>query len=142
MRENLKMLNHKQAGFTLIEILTALLIVGILGSIAVSSYSNSVIAASRSDARTSLQDLATALEKCKLLYGAYNSANCGTGNGDTVPSTEGLYDIKVVSAASTFTLTAAPSTGSKQTKDTDCTSLILNQLGQKSGTGANTDTCW
>lgn len=130
------------AGFTLIEVMIVVAIMGIISVIAYGAYSDNIIASKRTDARASLQGIAISLEKCKTLYGSYNSPNCSIANGSSNASTEGLYDIRVVSASSTFTLTAAPSTGSPQANDSDCTSLILNNLGQQSGTGADSTQCW
>ena len=136
------MIRSNNTGFTLIEAMIVVAIIGIVSAIAYNSYSSNIIASKRTDARASLQTMATSLEKCKTLYGSYNSANCSIANGSSTASTEGYYDIKVVSASSTFTLTASPSSGSPQAKDTDCTSLILNNLGQQTGTGANSTQCW
>jgi type IV pilus assembly protein PilE len=117
-------------------------IVAIITMVAASFYGDNVIAAKRSDGRRGLQDIATSLEKCKSLYGNYSSPNCAISNGDTVPSPEGLYDIAVTSAASTFSLTATPSAGSSQSADNDCTSITLDNLGQRGGTGADPTVCW
>jgi len=130
------------SGFTLIELMMVIGIVAIIAVVAASYYGDNVIAAKRSDGRRGLQDTATLLEKCKSLYGNYNSPNCSISNGDTVNSPEGLYDIAVTSAASTFQLTATPAAGSSQTNDSDCTSITLNNLGQRGGTGANSSVCW
>ncbi len=129
-------------GFTLIEMLIVVAIMGILGTVAMSMYGDYVIAAKRTDARTGLQETATMLDKCKSTYGSYNSANCSISDGDTRASTRGLYDIVVTSAASTFSLTASPSAGSTQIGDTKCTSLTLNNLGKQTGTGTAPDECW
>lgn len=129
-------------GFSLIELMIVVGIIAILGTIASGYFGDSATAAKRTDARTTLQDIATTLEKCKSLYGNFNSANCSISNGDSITSTEGLYQIEVSSAASSFSLKAAPATGSSQAKDTDCTSLTLDHLGVKSGTGADSTVCW
>ncbi len=130
------------SGFTLIELMMVIGIVAILAIVAAGFYGDNVIAAKRSDGRRGLQDTATSLEKCKSLYGTYNSANCAIADGSTVPSPEGLYDIAVTTAASTFSLTATPSAGSSQNADTDCTSMTLDNLGQRGGTGADASVCW
>ncbi len=129
-------------GFTLIELMIVVGIVAIIALLASSYYGDNVISAKRSDARRGLQNIATSLEKCKSLYGSYNSANCAITNGASIVSPEGLYSISVNSAASTFSLTATPVAGSSQSGDTDCTSLTLNNLGQRGGTGANSSVCW
>ena len=132
----------RSTGFTLIELMIAIGIVSILAMIAANFYSDNVISAKRSDARRGLQDTATSLEKCKSLYGNYNSLNCSIADGATVSSPEGLYDIQVDTDASTFSLTATPSAGSSQSADTDCTSMTLDNLGNRGGTGADASACW
>lgn len=135
-------MNKKQYGFTLMELMITIAIVGIISSIAVGTYTSYIMSSKRTDGRAALQLSASTLEKCRAMYGVYNSANCSILNGATILSTEGLYDIKVVSAASSYTLTASPSSGSSQAKDSLCTSIILNHLGQQTGTPASTNDCW
>lgn len=135
-------MKKNQQGFTLVEVMITIAIVGIITAVASATYSSYTIAAQRPDGRNALLMTATTLEKCKAMYGVYNSANCSIGNGDSINSAESLYDIGVVSAASTFTLTAVPVTGTSQATDTDCTSIILNNLGQQTGTGAAPAECW
>ena len=130
-----------QQGFTLIELMIVIGIMGIIVAVASSSYSRSGIAAKRTDARKALQETATTLEKCKATYGVYNSG-CSVGAA-TIPSPEGLYSIVfTVLTTSQFTLTATPATGSPQSADTDCASLILTNLGQQTGTGDDSSVCW
>ncbi len=63
-------------GFTLVELMIVIAIVGILGAISMSFYGNYVTDANRTDGRMALTQTAASLEKCKALYSAYNSANC------------------------------------------------------------------
>lgn len=137
------MKKNKQPGFTLIEVMIVVAIMGIVTTIAVAYYGDFIIAAKREDGRETLQNTATALEKCKLLYGAYNSGNCSIANGDTIASIDGLYDISVVSTITTYTFTATPSAGSSQNNDKYCDSIILDQLGLETGTGPDWEkACW
>ncbi len=136
------MSKNTMTGFTLIEMLIVLAIMGILGAAASYFYGNSAMKAGRSDAKSGLQNVATTLGKCKSLYGSYNSPNCSISNGDSVDSPGGKYSIAITSAASTFALKATPAAGSPQEKDTDCTSLSLTNLNVTSATGAKPLTCW
>ncbi len=128
-------------GFTLVELMMVIAIVGILGAISMSFYGNYVTDANRTDGRTALTETATSLEKCKALYSIYNSANCNVAF--PVTSDEGLYTVAATAIAGpTFTLTATPVVGAYQAGDTDCTTLTLTSTGIEGGTGANVTECW
>jgi len=126
-------------GFTLIEVIIVVAIIGILSSIAFSSYSNHIISANRTDGRSALTTASASLEKCRALYGSYNNANCNV----TLPfnSVEGHYAISGAPTATTFTLTATPNAG-PQTKDTECTTITLTNTGVQGGTGTDITECW
>ncbi len=142
MKSPIIKLNSEQSGFTLIELMIAAAIAGILLSVAMSYYGDNVISAKRTDGRSVATSTAASLEKCRAIYGAYNNANCNIQGGTAITSPDGYYSLKVTAAANTFTLTASPSAGSAQAKDTECTSIILNHLGQQSGTGSAPSSCW
>ncbi|MDJ0834296.1 MAG: type IV pilin protein [Gammaproteobacteria bacterium] len=130
-------------GFTLLELMIVAAIISIVATIALSSYSDSVMRSKRTDARTTLATTATALEKCKATYGVYDSANCNVLAQFPIESPDGNYSIQnTVINPVDFTLTAFPVPGTSQESDTDCTSLILNHLGQQTATGATPDDCW
>ncbi len=129
-------------GFTLIELMIVVAIVGILAAIAYPSYTNYVRKANRTDARATLLQVAQTLERCYTQYSAYNNANCTVANGGTVNTPEGLYTIGVVSAATTYTLTATPVAGRVQAGDARCTTLTLTHAGVRGATGTATAECW
>ncbi len=132
---------NQSKGFTLIELMIVVAIVGILASIAFGFYGDNVIASNRSEGRVSLSAAAGSLEKCKSLYGAYNSLNCSL----VLPfdSENDYYQIQGTSVTTAaFTLTATPKAGEPQVNDTDCTTLTLTNAGVKAGTGADPTTCW
>lgn len=130
---------RKSKGFTLIELMIVVAIIGIISTIALNMYRANVIAANRTEGRSALQTAAGTLEKCRSLYGSYNHANC---NYADFTSETGIYDITSAIAATSFTLTATPAAGGGQTDDADCTTLTLTNTGVKGATGADTSDCW
>jgi type IV pilus assembly protein PilE len=136
-------MNYKHSiGYTLIELMIVVAIVGILSTVAFGFYRDNVIASNRAEGRSVLSEVAASLEKCKSLYGAYNSANCNVA--DDVSSDTNYYEIDTTASitATTFTLTATPVSGQPQASDTDCTSLTLTNTGIKGGSGADSSVCW
>jgi len=128
-------------GFSMIELLIVVAIIGIISTLAVVNYSDSVVSAARTEAKSGLQSISSALEKCRSLYGSYNSANCTV----SLPfvTENGYYSINSSNlAATTFTLTATPQSGTPPEKDTDCTTLTLDNRGTTGATGADTTVCW
>lgn len=136
---------YQSSGFTLIELMMVIAIIGILSAIAVAFYGNYIIEANRTDARATLSQTATSLEKCRSLYGTYNNANCNVDFTKTTfnTSSEGFYGIAATTLTpSTFMLTATPVAGQPQANDADCTSLTLTNTGIKNGTPVGVNECW
>lgn len=136
-------MNRKKSGFTLIELIVVIAIIGILASIAYPSYQNSVLKSRRTDGKNALMSAAGIQESYYSSNNSYSDTIADIG-GNT--SDEGFYSVAVTnpSCSSTvngvtlyncFTLTAT-ATGT-QTKDTGCTTLTLLHTGVKSPTE-----CW
>lgn len=142
----------KDTGFTLIELVIAVAIVGILAAIAYPAYMDQVRKGKRADAKGSLQTTAQAMERCFTRFNAYDSAPAGTaGCPLTFPfdSPEKQYSIDVVVGsltATTFTLKATPKTGTSQAGDQKCQEFTLTHTGAKgskdNGGADSKATCW
>jgi type IV pilus assembly protein PilE len=135
----------KKNGFSLVELMVAVGIVGILTAIAIPSYSAYVKKANRTDATRSLSVTAQALERCYSQNFTYAAATCPVAGVSPVPSSQGYYSVTITVVAGppqTYSLTAVP-VHEPQTADATCTSFTLNSTGLQGATPAgNTQTCW
>jgi type IV pilus assembly protein PilE len=143
-----------QHGFTLIELMIAVAIIGILLRIAFPAYQNQVMKSRRADAKTALLDLAQREERYLATANQYTTSAPALGYASTatVTSTSPMtiqngsstfYTIEVATSGTTaFTATAKP-TGAQLAKDTQCANFIIDNTGRQtiSGTGSATD-CW
>lgn len=124
--------SHNQ-GFTLIELMITVAIIGILASIALPAYQNYVRQARRADAMASLLDLQAQQERWRV----NNTTYAATGSL-TVPASD-YYTFTVTSnTATAYTLTASAITGTTQADDTGCTTLTVNAANEKTPAAG----CW
>ena len=138
------MRNHQRPnGFTLIELMIVVAIIGILAAIAIPMYSDYVTRSRRADGQANLMQVAQDLERCYTQYSKYNDNSCSVISSGTVNQTSD-QEFYVISASvlteSTFTLEAPPEP--KQADDTDCKILTLTHLGEQSATGDDPNSCW
>ena len=127
-------------GFTLIELMSVILIISIIGIIAYPNYRDYVVRAARSEAKGALISTAAKQEQYFINNKTYTANLADLGITD--PLTEGgKYQIQVSSAsASAFSLTAVAQPG--QTDDTDCMNFTLDSNGTKGATGTLGAACW
>lgn len=137
----------KAAGFTLMELMIVVAIVGILAAIAYPSYMDSVRKARRADAKAALSNAAQALERFYTERNSYLNATLGDGAGaifpDHSPSDQahgGAYYLLSITnqGAGTYTLNASPTGGMAADA---CGTLTLDHLGQK-GSALPIAQCW
>ena len=144
-----------QHGFTLIELMIAVAIIGILMRLAYPAYTASVKKSRRADAKTALLDVAQREERWMATANVYSVSapelgyNAGTTITTAAPmnvltGSTAFYQVAVsMPTTTTFTVTATPITGTSQAKDTQCMAFTLDQTGKQTvtGTSAASD-CW
>jgi|SRR3954454_6959988 type IV pilus assembly protein PilE len=141
---NCKRVTH--GGFTLVELMVTVAVVAILGTMAISAYSNYVMKTNRTDATRVMIADAQALQRCYSQNFTYTpSGGCPTPAGTTT-SPRGLYSVTIATpTATTYTITATPASA-PQTKDSSCVSFKLTSDGTQSSANAggtdSTATCW
>ena len=137
---------HAPRGFTLIEIMVVVALVGILASIALTSYQSQTRKTRRYAAQSCLMEQAQYMERY------YTSAsNPMTYTAASLPSAScrtnlaSYYTFSLPAAANSsqaFSVQAVAS--GAQTGDTECLTLALNQAAQQSSSSATASTtgCW
>ena len=127
-----------ETGFTLIELMIVVVIIGILAAIAYPSYRNYSLKGKRTEAIAAITDIAGAQEKFyseNLRYaGTISSLNGYLGKPTPMPTQTGLYNITIGGGPS-YSITATAQ--GSQTQDTACLTMTLSSTGAKSPT-----VCW
>lgn len=146
-------------GFTLIELMITVAIVGILAAIAYPSYTAQVQKSRRADAQVALQEIAQRQEAYFLRNRSY--AKDVTQLGYSATSADAQYGLSITGtpdactgvagaeACTGFVASAVPATGKQQVHDTPCQVFTLDDRGRRRGgttatTAAadNVQTCW
>ena len=137
--------SRRANGFSLLEMLIVVTIVGIVAAFALPNYTRQMEASRRMDAKDALLQLAAEQEKFYMTNSTY-AADLSELGFPTELSVNGYYGLSVAADAETFTLTATPASGSPQQKDNGCQEFTLNHQGlrtAKDGDGADAATeCW
>lgn len=152
------MTSSKQSGFTLMELMITVAIIGILTAIALPAYTQYVVRANRSAAQSFMFSVANKQEQYMLDARTYAGGTTAlTDLSLTVPAeVSGKYTITVtctmptatgnctgVAGAPAYVIKGEPS-GIQETRDVKCAILTLNQqaVKTKSGTASAVSDCW
>lgn len=141
-------------GFTLIELMIAVVVMAILAMIAYPSYLDQVRKSRRSDGIAKMLEIAQRQER----YYSRNHSYAGDLTllgyaADPIASDEGYYNVTTASAGCTvgtviscFTTTATPTAKGSQNQDSNCASLSVDDRGVKAATdtggGDSTTLCF
>ncbi|WP_290704206.1 type IV pilin protein [Amphritea sp.] len=127
-----------ERGFTLLELLIVVAIVGILSAIAYPSYQESVADGRRVDAQANLLSLAQYMEREYTENGAYDDAGTALPyNEAPKDGTPKFYDLALtVQSGAVFTIRARPKNGMLGDR---CGDMTLTHTGQKNAVDPD---CW
>ncbi|MBX2886171.1 MAG: prepilin-type N-terminal cleavage/methylation domain-containing protein [Granulosicoccus sp.] len=115
----------QQRGFTLIEVLIVVALIGILSAIAFPSYSEYVESSRRADAHLALLNGTQDMERCRSTKFSYTNCDIATDESE-----QAYYDVSVSSkTATSFTITATAK--GAQAGDTDCATMSIDDLGKR-----------
>lgn len=120
-------------GFTFVEMMIVVAIIGILASIAYPSYQNYLLSSRRAEAQADMLKIQLGLEKWRANNNTYTNNLASINFTDT----NTYYSFQISNnTGSSYTITATAQ--GSQTSDTGCTSLTLDQSNIKTpATG-----CW
>ena len=149
-KKTMKFGYRKIAGFTIVEMLIVLVIMGILAAAVLPTYQSSVTKARRADGKSALLDLAARSEKFFAQNNSYTteiSGGSGLNLGRTT-SSDRYYNLTIAACAGgniarCYLITAA-GTG-PQANDTLCLKLLVDNVGRKTAlnsAGAASEFCW
>ena len=110
MLERLRSRSNDESGFTLVELLVVMLIIGILAAIAIPSFFAQRDKATDTDAKSAARTAQTAIETYATDNGG-SYASATPADLETIEATLDATQLTVVSAADTYTVTADSDTG-------------------------------
>lgn len=128
---------NSSQGFTLIEVMIAVVIIGILAAIAYPSYIDYIIKSGRSEGVAAVMNVANLQEQYYLDNRAYTTDMTKLGLSASPFLTEHGYYSVASAGTSSFTITATAK-GNQASRDSTCATITMTSAGVK-GPSAE---CW
>lgn len=129
-------------GFTLVELMITLAIIGILATIAYPSYQDHVIRSNRATAQVCLTEMAQFMERFYTTNMRYDRTAAGVAVALPVTNCSNelraRYDFAFTAAPTATTYSIGATAKGSQANDKSCKSLALDNTGQKTPASG----CW
>jgi len=136
---------QRQKGFTLIELMIAVVVLAILTAVAYPSFMQSVRKGNRGDASSALTRAASAQERFFATNGTYTTVVTDLGFAAGGLTEHGHYTLTMAAGptgiGSSYVLTATAKAGTMQAQDAGCTVLSIDSLGVQLPNPALSE-CW
>ncbi len=154
-KETADVRRNTNAGFTLIELMVVVIVLGILVAVALPSYQNYILKGNRAVAKAKLLDVAARQETYfgdnkvytnSMGFFGFATVTMGVDDKSNWVAPDSANAIYVISLALTngglsYTATATPV--NRQTKDSgNCATFTLTNTGRRDATGSLGAECW
>jgi len=139
------MRHQRPAGFTLIELMITVALLAIITTISVSSYRQYMIRANRTDAAAILLRIAAAQERWFLDNNQYSDDPSDAELRIGTLSERGYYTVTIerdANPAAGYTAKATPVAGSRQSSDSDCQEMSIDETGLRESSPGGINVCW
>lgn len=149
---------RRRRGFTLIEVMIAIVIVAILAAVAFPSFMGSIRKGRRSEAFTAINQVQQALERWRSNNATYTTDLTSSGLGLPSTTASGYYTVSIPTASGEhYEVRATAVSGTSQASDGDCRTLAVRMGGaasapsprptnleyaSASGSWGTTNPCW
>lgn len=131
-------MRRRSSGFTLVEVMIVVVVVGILAAIAYPSYLEHVRQTRRAEVTALMLENAQLLERHYTRYGAYDTGTISGLATQAPASGDAVYALALVTGTDSYTITATAESGGVMAGDI-CASYSLDEVGRRTPSEAR---CW
>jgi type IV pilus assembly protein PilE len=132
----------REAGITLIELLTVITIIGILAAISYPMFTEQAAKGRRSAARALIYEVLQHEERFYTENNTYTTDPTALGLGNPLETDQSTHSVAMAVGPTGSLTTSVSITGTALVPDSECATLTLTSANAKSGTGSQPSVCW